>query len=354
MSNIERIRQIMPEYDCNAMLVTNQINRLYATGFASSDGALLVTADDAWFFADPRYIEVAKATIKDAHVILKTRDETFPESIGAVIKKHGITSIGFEDSKVSVETYNEWVEKFGTELVPAQKLINKLRETKSRDDADKMIKAQRLAEKVFNEIVPIISTDITEKDLAAEIIYRSIKNGADDRAFNPIVVSGPNSSRPHGVPGNEKIVNGFLTIDFGVTLDGWCTDTTRTLCVGQPDDEMIKIYDTVLEALESGIKAVHGGVRGADVDAAARSVIENAGYGEFFGHGFGHSLGFEVHEPLRASPTSEDILPAGAVISAEPGIYLPGRYGVRIEDVLYITENGSENITKLPKELIIL
>ena len=147
---------------------------------------------------------------------------------------------------------------------------------------------------------------------------------------------------------------GFLTIDFGVKLDGWVSDTTRTLCVGEPDEEMINVYNTVLQAQEAGIKAVRGGVKGVDVDTAARTVIENAGYGEYFGHGFGHSIGLEVHETLKASQISKDVLPTGAVISAEPGIYLPGRYGVRIEDILYITESGSENITNLPKELTII
>ena len=179
-------------------------------------------------------------------------------------------------------------------------------------------------------------------------------HGADDKAFNPIVVSGTNSSRPHGVPGDNKITKGFLTIDFGVKLDGWCSDTTRTLCVGKPDDEMKKIYETVLLAQKAGIEAVRGGVKGLNVDTAARSLIESAGYGDYFGHGFGHSLGLEVHESLKASQLSEDILPVGAVISAEPGIYIPGKYGVRIEDILYITENGSENITNLPKDLLVI
>ena len=354
MSNLERIRKVMPAFGCEAMLITSQMSRLFATGFLSSAGALLLTCKDAWFFADARYVEAAEAAIKDASVVLITKDETITDSIRAVIKENGITSTGFEDGTVSYASYQEWCESFGIELIPAQKLVSDLREIKSRADVDKMIDAQRLSEKVFEEILPIISTDMTEKDLAAEIIYRTLKNGADDRAFDPIVVSGPNSSRPHGVPGKEKIGRGFLTIDFGVKLDGWCSDTTRTLCIGKPDDEMVRVYDTVLKAQEAGIEAVSGGVKGVDVDAAARTVIENAGYGEYFGHGFGHSIGLEVHESLKASQISEDILPAGAVISAEPGIYLPGRYGVRIEDVLYITEDGYENITKLPKKLTVL
>ena len=336
------------------MMVTDPASRLYATGFESSDGVLLVTANEAWFYTDSRYIEAAGASISDAHIRVVTKDASYSYQIKAVLDKSQITSVGFEDGRVTYAGYLEWAKKLEVELVPAQKLIDGLRAVKTLDDLDKMIKAQRLAEKSFEEILPIISTDITEKELAAELIYRFLLNGADDKAFDPIIVSGPKSSMPHGVPGDVKIGKGFLTIDFGLRLDGWCSDTTRTLCIGEPDDEMIRVYDTVLAAQEAGIRAVHAGVSGLDVDAAARSIIEKAGYGDYFGHGFGHSLGLEVHESLKASQASEDILPAGAVMSAEPGIYLPGRYGVRIEDVIYITENGCENITNMTKKLIIL
>lgn len=354
MNNIDRIRQAMTEKKYPAMLITSQVNRLFATGFSSSAGALLITEKAAWYFTDSRYIEAAETAIQDANVVLISKDETMNDSIKTLIKENGITAIGFEDSAVSYASHKGLSAHLNIDLIPAQKLFNDLRDIKSRAELDKMINAQRIAEKVFEEILPLISTDMTEKDIAAEIIYRSIKNGASDKSFDPIVVSGENSSRPHGVPGDEKIGKGFLTIDFGVKLDGWCSDTTRTLCVGKPDDEMVKVYETVLKAQQAGINAVRGGVKGIDVDTAARTVIEDAGYGEYFGHGFGHSIGLEVHESLKVSQLSKDILPAGAVISAEPGIYLPGRFGVRIEDVLYITENGCENITKLPKSLVAL
>jgi len=336
------------------MLIVNQVNRLFATGFSSSAGALLIAESNAWFFTDSRYIEAAENAIRDVNVVLVTKDDDTIDCIKSVVDANKITSIGFEDGYVSYACKKEWDDRLLSKMIPAQDLVQDLRKIKSRDDLEKMIKAQRISEKVFEEIFPIISTNMTEKELAAEIIYRSLKNGADDKAFDPIVVSGPNSSRPHGVPGNEKIQKGFLTIDFGIKLDGWCSDTTRTLCVGTPDDEMIKLYDIVLKAQEAGIKAVRGGVKAEDVDSAAREVIEKAGYGDYFGHGFGHSLGLEVHESLKASQLSKDVLPAGAVISAEPGIYLPGRYGVRIEDVVYVTENGCENITNLPKTLTVL
>jgi len=336
------------------MLITNQISRLFATGFSSSAGVLIVTEDSAAFFADPRYIEAAEANVKDARVFLLEADKTITDCVNTVKKESGFSTLGFEDNTVSYAEHKDWTGKLDVKLIPAGKLLNELRSVKSRADIDKIIKAQRLSEKVLEEVIPLISTDLTENDIAAEIVYRSLKNGADDKSFNPIVVSGKNSSRPHGVPGNEKIDKGFLTIDFGVKLDGWCSDTTRTFCIGKPNDKMVNVYETVLKAQEAGIRAVRGGVRGIDVDAAARKVIDDAGYGEYFGHGFGHSQGLEVHESLKANQISKDILPTGAVISAEPGIYLPGQFGVRIEDTLYITETGSENITKLPKNLTVL
>ncbi|MCL2221544.1 MAG: Xaa-Pro peptidase family protein [Oscillospiraceae bacterium] len=354
MNNIKKIRNTIPELGCDAVLLTNDINRLYATGFKSSAGALIITKDEAWFIIDFRYVEAARQTVAEAQVVQLPSGKSYGDIIESTIKDNGIKSVGFEDTLIPFSTHKEWLDKFGAELIPAQKKIDDLRNVKSRADIEQMIKAQRISEKAFAEVLALISTDMTEKEIAAELIYRMLKNGADDKAFNPIVVSGTKSSRPHGVPGDEKISEGFLTIDFGANLGGWCSDTTRTLCVGKPDDEMVKVYDTVLKAQLAGIAAVHGGVKGVDVDAAARDVIQNAGYGDHFDHGFSHSIGLEVHETLKASLVSKDILPVGAVISAEPGIYLPGRYGVRIEDTLYITEDGCENITNLPKELVIL
>jgi len=354
MTNIQKIQKSLSEFKIDAMLIKDPINRLYSTGFSSSAGLLLITAFDAWFVIDSRYYEAAESLVSDAHVILLEKGNKYEDQVDILIKKHDIKSIGFEDGTITYASYLVWLNKFGAELIPAQKLVSTLRNIKSRAELDKMKKAQRLAENVFDEILPIISTDMTEKELSAEIVYRIVRHGADEAAFLPIVVSGINSSRPHGVPSDELISKGFLTLDFGACLDGWRSDMTRTLCVGKPNEEMINVYEIVYKAQLAGIAAVRAGVGGVDVDAAARNVIEDAGFGEFFGHGFGHSIGLEVHESLSASPLSTDILPCGAVISAEPGIYLPGRFGVRIEDVLYITEDGSENITHTPKSLIVL
>ena len=354
MNNIEKIKRELSGQAFDAMMVTAPVNTRYLTGFAASAAVLLVTADDSWFFTDSRYIEAAKAAVKETHVLLTTNDKPYADLINPILKEHSISSLGFEDGTMTYSAYLDWKKKLKTKLVPAQKLIADLRMIKSLSDLDKIKKAQRIAEKSFEEIIPLISTDITEKQLVAELINRFLRNGADDKAFDPIVVSGQKSSMPHGVPGDVKITAGFLTIDFGVMFEGWRSDTTRTLCVGKPDDEMKKIYDIVLRAQEAGISAAQGGVKGKYVDAAARSVIVNAGYGDYFGHGLGHGVGLEIHELPRASPIYDDDIPTGSVITVEPGIYLPGRYGVRIEDVIYVKEDGVENITNLTKEFIII
>lgn len=354
MNNIDKVKNALKDKPYDAMLITGQASRLYTGGFNSSAGVFLITPTDAWFFVDPRYFEMAQSKLTGAEILLVHKDTTFTGMINAKIDEAGISSIGFEDGYTTYASYKEWSEKYKATLVPAQKLMTELRAIKNRDDLEAMTKAQRVAEQSFEDILPLINNRITEKELATELIYRMMKNGADDKGFDPIVVSGPRSSLPHGVPTNEQITDGFLTIDFGVKLDGWISDCTRTLCIGKPSDEMIKVYDTVLTAQKSALAIISAGITGKDVDTAARSVIEDAGYGDYFGHGLGHSIGLEVHEWPRASQLSTDILSAGTVLTVEPGIYLPGRFGVRIEDTVYITDGGCENITKLPKNMIVI
>jgi Xaa-Pro aminopeptidase len=196
---------------------------------------------------------------------------------------------------------------------------------------------------------------MTEKQVMAELVYSTLRHGSEGNSFDPIVVTGSKTSLPHGVPGDKVIQPGdFVTMDFGCLKDGYCSDMTRTVAVGSASDEMRRVYDIVLEAQLAGIAAAKAGVPGRDIDAAARQVISNAGYGEYFGHGFGHSLGLDIHESPSANSRGAQPMPEGAVCSAEPGIYLPGRFGVRIEDVMIIRQGGCEVITKAPKNLIIL
>ena len=218
-----------------------------------------------------------------------------------------------------------------------------------------MEQAQEITDKAFSEILTRIRVGMTEKELCAELIYCLYKNGADGLSFDPIVVSGPNTSMPHGVPGDRALQEGdFITMDFGVLYQGYCSDMTRTVALGYVTEEMERVYQTVLAAQKAGIAASKAGVPGSEVDGAARKVIADAGYGAYFGHGYGHSLGLEIHESPNANTRDNTLLPVGAVVSAEPGIYLPGKFGVRIEDVTILTEDGCEVLTKSPKELIIL
>lgn len=355
MDNIEKIKRALSDSDFEAIMLTGMPNRRYATGFPSTAGIVLVTREDAYFFVDSRYVEAATSRIKSARVEKIDNSVTYYDKINAVIHDKGIKRLGFEDAVMSCAEYAAMQGKLNAEMVPAQKVMSGLRSVKTEWEVKKLVAAQRLAEEALKQVMEIIHPGVTENSVAAELVYRMLKLGAENVSFQPIVVTGSKSSMPHGVPGDVAIQKGdFVTMDFGSLLDGYCSDMTRTVAVGEPTDEMKKVYDTVLRAQLAGIDKAKAGVSGMAIDKAARDVISAAGYGDYFGHGFGHSLGLEIHEAPNAAPNNSDPMPEGAVISAEPGIYLPGRFGVRIEDVIVLHKNGCENITKAPKELIIL
>ena len=260
-----------------------------------------------------------------------------------------------EDKKLSHVGYLGYEKALGRELLPAGDLFETLRASKTEEEIACMIEAQRISEKALETVLHIIKPGMTERQVAAELVYNMLKNGSEGNSFDPIVVTGSKTSLPHGVPGDKVIQSGdFVTMDFGSIKHGYCSDMTRTVAVGSASEEMRNVYDTVLRAQLAGIAAAKAGVPGKEIDAAARKVISDAGYGKYFGHGFGHSLGLDIHEWPNANPSGETPMPAGAVCSAEPGIYIPGRFGVRIEDVMVIREGGAEIITKAPKELVVL
>ena len=233
--------------------------------------------------------------------------------------------------------------------------INFFRRKKSEEEKNCILKAQAIAEKAFDHILGFISTEKTEKDIALELDFFMLRNGAEATSFDTIAVSGANSSMPHGVPSDKKICNGdFITLDYGAVINGYHSDMTRTVAVGSVSTKMAEVYETVLNAQLASLASLRDGISGIDADKAARDIIANAGYGEFFGHGTGHGVGIEIHEEPRLSPKSDKILCKGDVVTVEPGIYLPGEFGVRIEDMAFITENGYENLTKSPKNLIII
>lgn len=338
----------------DAMLITSEPGEFYATGF-HGEGVVLITGDKTWYFTDNRYIEEANDLVKGANVATAPGDKDYPTVINELVKANNINKLGFEDEYMSVKQMNHWTDKVECEFVPKSDMLTDLRMVKDEEELACMREAQRITDETFTAMCQFIKVGMTEQEIGARIQYEMFTRGAACISFDPIVASGPNGSKPHAVPSQRKVQRGdFITLDFGCKFGGYCSDMTRTIALGQPSEEMIKVYNTVLEAQLAGIAAAKGGAKGCDVDAMSRKVIQDAGYGEYFGHGLGHSLGYEIHENPRFSPACKDVIPAGAALSVEPGIYLPGKFGVRIEDVVVLNESGCVNLTKSPKELIIL
>lgn len=357
MNHFAAIRAKLDAYGVDAMLLTNEANRFYASGFrsAGTDGVALVTRERSYYWTDSRYIEAAEEQVADAEVGLATVERGYAFLINEASERDGVKTLGFEDEYMTVAELKRYQSKLRPALKPATELLTELRMVKDGAEIEALAAAQRIAERALEEIYNDVRVGVTEKEIAARLTYLMLRCGAEDMSFDPIVASGANGSRPHAVPTEKPIAAGeFVTMDFGCVYRGYCSDMTRTVAVGHVTEEMDKVYHTVLRAQKAGVAAARAGVPGSDVHNAAARVIAEAGYGAYFGHGFGHGVGVEIHEAPRASTTWTKPLPAGAVISAEPGIYLPGRFGVRIEDVIIIREGGCENLHRAPKELLIL
>ena len=355
MKNIEKYQSLLETGEVDALLLTSVYNRLYAAQYRVAEGVAVVTREGAYYFTDSRYIEAAEKNLKGFTVRMTHPGSSEIERINEVIGEHTIKKLGFEENDMTYGDYLRYNEALHAVLVPMQAKIDAFRATKEPWEIELMRKAQAITDRAFAEVITRIKPGMTELELQAELIYCMYKNGGTGLAFDPIVVSGPNTSLPHGVAGERVIQKGdFVTMDFGASYMGYCSDMTRTVAVGYATDEMKHVYDTVLKAQLTAIAATKAGVPGKDIDGTARKVIADAGYGEYFGHGYGHSLGLEIHENPSPNASNTEPLPAGVVCSAEPGIYLPGKFGVRIEDVTIITEDGCEDITGSPKNLIIL
>ena len=354
MDHIAKITAQLPEHGLDAMLVTSAPGERYAVGF-EGEGWVLVSRDGARYSTDGRYIEAARQQVTGAEIVLTERGQSHLALAREEIRRRGLKRVGFESGRVSADELGRWKDSLPCELVAAQGLLDGLRAAKDEEELARMRQAQRITDEAFREILNFIRPGLTEQEVAARLVYELLRRGGRRVSFDPIVAAGANGSMPHAVPGETVIQPGmFVTMDFGCVYEGYCSDMTRTVAVGQPTDEMERVYHTVLEAQRAGIAAARAGVTGSEVDRAARQAIQQAGYGSFFSHSFGHSLGLEIHESPGASPSEQTVFPAGAVISAEPGIYLPGHFGVRIEDVLVLREGGCEDITQAPKNLIVL
>lgn len=354
MNHLKQIADRLEEYELDAMLLTSGPGEFYAVGFYG-EGVVLVGREECQYYTDARYIEAAGTAVSGAAVVLRDRKQTNQVLTARAVEKLGIQRLGFEDGYMTVSEHKKYAQALSCTLVPAQALPNTLRGAKDAEEIALMGRAQEITDRAFDRILGFIRPGMTEQEIAAQLQYDMLRMGAQRMSFEPIVVAGPNGSLPHGIPSSRNVELGdLITMDFGCVYGGYCSDMTRTVALGQPSEEMRSVYETVLQAQRAGIAASRAGVPGRDIDAAARRVIEEAGYGDYFGHSYGHSVGIEIHESPNASASNADPIPAGAVLSAEPGIYLPGRFGVRIEDVLVFTQDGCINLTKSPKDLIVL
>ena len=337
-----------------AAVCTTTANCQYLTGFDFTDGCVVITKNRAVLMTDSRYIEAASKQVKHISCVCCHQ---LTDTVQTFLKDQQVEQV-FLEMEISVAAYGVW-RKLPITVTPSQVLTDTLRSARTIKDKNEIAalkKAQEITEQGFAHILPFLKQGISEREAALELEFFMRRQGSEGVSFDFIVVSGKNSSLPHGVPGDKKIQDGdFVTLDFGAVYDGYHADMTRTVAIGSVSDEQKKVYDTVLGAQKNGLSVLRAGISGKEADLAARQVIEKAGYGKYFGHGTGHGVGLEIHEAPRLSPLSFDVsLPAGAVVTVEPGIYIPEKFGVRIEDMVVLTDNGIENLTKAKKELIIL
>ena len=353
MKNLDKFLSILKEGE--GLLLTSRYSRHYGAQCDIAEGVAVVSKAGCRYFTDSRYIEAAQNGIKGFEVLEMNRNNPYHQLINEAIADFAISTLGYEEEYLTVSELRSFEEKLNAKLVPMNEKIHSFRSVKEDWELARMRKAQEMTDKAFSEVIGRIKAGMTEKQLQAELIYCLYKNGAEGLSFDPIVVSGPNTSLPHGVATDRVIREGdFITMDFGVIVEGYCSDMTRTVAVGYATEEMQKVYSTVLQAQLAGIAATKAGATGAEIDGAARQVITDAGYGDCFGHGYGHCIGMECHEMPSCSPRGTAPMQVNMVSSAEPGIYLPGKFGVRIEDLVIITADGCENITTSQKNLIII
>jgi Xaa-Pro aminopeptidase len=346
----DRLQQLLAERELDRMLVTDLTNVRYLTGFTGSNGACVCGPDIRLFFTDFRYTERAASEVSGWETITLASDWL------AGIAEHLAGKVGFEDDRMPVRTLDKLKAKLadGVEPVAAGGSVERLRRVKDADELAAIESASKLADEVWEWSVERGLAGRGEREVARAAEARIRELGADP-SFPAIVAAGPNGALPHAEPGEREIGRGELVVfDMGAKLDGYCSDGTRTYATGDPGEEARAVYEVVREAQQAALEAIEAGAGGEAVDAVARRVIEAAGHGDRFGHGLGHGVGLEVHEGPRLSVRSDDVLAPNEVVTVEPGIYLPGRLGVRIEDLVVVTEDGLRNLSSLPKSLTLV
>jgi Xaa-Pro aminopeptidase len=347
-------RKKLQEKGLDAGYITKRENYIYLSGFTGSSAFLLITQNEAVLITDSRYAEQAEMQCPAYKIVVYTA--SLLEEINRLIISLGIIRLGFEETDLSFADYSRYSNKLiCKEFIPMDSIIEKLRMVKDSVELDIIKNAVEIADKAFEHILPFVRPGITEIDIAAELEHEMKRLGAKGPSFDTIAASGLRSSMPHGVASEKTIEKGdCITFDFGALYKEYCSDMTRTVFVGEPSPEMRKIYNTVLSAQLKAIEGAKAGLRGKDVDKIARDFIADNGYGDYFGHGLGHSVGLEIHESPRFSKSCDDVLEDNMVITVEPGIYIPGLGGVRIEDIILINGNQPLILTSSTKDIIIL
>jgi Xaa-Pro aminopeptidase len=354
LNRIAMLRERMNTEELDAILVTSGFNRRYISGFTGSSAYLLITSDKAYLLTDFRYIQQAEEQAPEFEII--RHQGSLSEEVGKQLQKLKVHTIGFEKQHVTYATYEELQQRAANvKWVPIEGILEELRLIKTEQELATIQKACQIADDAFQHILGYIKPGVTEKEAAIELEFKMRKLGAQGPSFDTIIASGERGALPHGVASDKIIRSGELvTLDFGAYYQGYVSDITRTVAVGEPSEKMKEIYEIVRLAQENGVANVKPGLTGKQADALTRDLIRDAGYGEFFGHSTGHGIGLEVHEGPGLSSKSDVVLKPGMIVTVEPGIYLPHVGGVRIEDDVVLTDNGCEILTKSPKNLIIL
>jgi len=355
-NRLQTLRQKLTEREIDAILISQPENRHYLSGFIGTAGFLLVTVQEAILATDSRYTEQAEAQAPDFKIfqITNNMSDWFPQ----LVAKLNVKRLGFEAGHITFTVYRELADivdegEFQFGLVPQDGLVESLRITKEPEEIELITKAAKISDAAMEYIQSTIHSGMTEEEIGWEIEKFMREKGSQAIAFEPIIASGPNSALPHAKPSQRVIQPGEpIVIDIGAKCDGYSSDLTRTICLGAPDETFKKVYDIVLEGQLAALSAIEEGMTGQQADSLARTVIEQAGYGEAFGHGLGHGIGLAVHEQPRLGPKSEEVLTSGMVFSVEPGIYLTGWGGVRIEDLVVMEEGKVRLISKARKGLI--
>ncbi len=352
----DKITKLIKDIGADALLLLNESNMHYLCDFSPSEGAVFVLKSGvSYHIVDSRYTETAEEHAKSTGLNVIEITGKFTEKIAELCKKHNVKKIAFENKTISLLSYTSYKEATGCEFIGIDDSLMKIRNVKSAEETKLMKKSNEIAEKSFLELLNHVRAGKSEKELQAYFDYLMAQNGSEGVSFATILLTGEHTSLPHGTPTNKIIKNGdFVLFDFGATYKGYHSDMTRTVAIGGATDEMREMYYLVLKAQLAGIAALKSGVKCSEVYKAAYDVLEEKNMGRYFRHSLGHGVGLDIHEGYNASPKSNDTFETGNVTSIEPGIYIPKKFGIRIEDVCIVTENGNENISTVNKELIVL